>query len=184
MSGNDGIIVQLPFPSHIDVDALFKKIPPHLDTDMINYNGSGEVLPPVIAAVKEIAGRHNVEFAGKQVVVVGQGRLVGKPAAIWAEAQGAFVTVIDKDTENAEEILRTADIIISGAGSPGLITPDKIKEGAIIFDAGTSEEGGMLKGDADPECASKCALFTPVPGGIGPITIAALLRNLVIMSKG
>ena len=183
MTGNDGIIVQLPFPAHVDVDALFKKIPPHLDTDMINYDGSSEVLPPVIAAIKEIADRSNVEFAGKQVVVIGRGRLVGKPAAIWAEAKGAMVTVIDKGTENAEEIIRSADIIISGAGSPGLLTPDKIKEGVIIFDAGTSEEGGMLKGDADPECAAKCALFTPVPGGIGPITIAALLRNLVVMSK-
>lgn len=184
MTGNDGIIVQLPFPNHIDVDTILKKIPLHLDTDAINYDGSGEVLPPVIAAIKEIADRHGVEFAGKQVVVVGQGRLVGKPAAIWANTQGSMVTVIDKGTENTEEILRAADIIISGAGSPGLITPDKIKEGVIIFDAGTSEEGGMLRGDASPECAAKCALFTPVPGGIGPITIAALLRNLVVMSKG
>lgn len=184
MTGNDGIIVQLPFPPHIDVDAILKKIPAHLDTDAINYDGSSAVLPPVIAAIKEIADRHEVSFAGKQVVVIGRGRLVGKPAAIWAGLEGAAVTVIDKDTENAEEILAAADIIISGAGSPGLITPDKIKEGVIIFDAGTSEEGGMLRGDADPECAGKCTLFTPVPGGIGPITIAALLRNLVVMSKG
>lgn len=182
--GNDGIIIQLPFPSHIDVDALFKKIPSHLDTDVINYDGSGVVLPPVVAAIKEIADRHEVSFAGKQVVVVGRGRLVGKPAAIWADGQGAVVTIIDKDTENSDSVLQSADIIISGAGSPGLITPEKIKEGVIIFDAGTSEEGGVLKGDADPACAAKCALFTPVPGGIGPITIAALLRNLVVMSKG
>lgn len=181
--GNDGIIIQLPFPSHIDVDTLFKKIPAHLDTDVINYDGKSEVLPPVVGAIKEIADRHGVEFAGKDVVVVGHGRLVGKPAALWAIAQNAEVTVIDKDTDNAEEILRSADIIISGAGAPGLITPDKIKEGVIIFDAGTTEEGGMLKGDADPLCAGKCALFTPVPGGIGPITIAILLRNLVVMSK-
>jgi methylenetetrahydrofolate dehydrogenase (NADP+)/methenyltetrahydrofolate cyclohydrolase len=181
--GNDGIIIQLPFPPHIDVDVLFKKIPAHLDTDVINYDGKSEVLPPVVGAIKEIADRHGVRFAGQKVVVVGHGRLVGKPAALWATAQRAAVTVIDKDTENAEEILRSADIIISGAGSPGLITPDKIKEGVVIFDAGTTEEGGMLRGDADPSCAGKCSLFTPVPGGIGPITIAILLRNLVAMSK-
>lgn len=183
LSGNDGIIIQLPFPPHIDVDVLFKKLPSHLDTDVINYDGNSEILPPVIGAIKEIADRHGVDFAGKKVVVVGHGRLVGKPAALWAKAQSAEVIVIDKDTENTEDILRRADIIISGAGSPGLITPDKIKEDVIIFDAGTSEDGGMLKGDADPVCASKASLFTPVPGGIGPITIAVLLRNLVGLSK-
>ncbi|MEX2340899.1 MAG: tetrahydrofolate dehydrogenase/cyclohydrolase catalytic domain-containing protein, partial [Candidatus Paceibacterota bacterium] len=79
LSGNNGIIVQLPFPSHIDVDALFKKIPSHLDTDVINYDGGGEVLPAVVGAIKEISDRHGVEFAGKNVVVIGRGRLVGKP---------------------------------------------------------------------------------------------------------
>ncbi|MEX2340898.1 MAG: bifunctional methylenetetrahydrofolate dehydrogenase/methenyltetrahydrofolate cyclohydrolase, partial [Candidatus Paceibacterota bacterium] len=87
---------------------------------------------------------------------------------LWADAQSAAVTIVDKSTPKPDDILRQADIIISGAGSPGLLTPDKIKEGVIIFDAGTSEEGGQLRGDADPACADKAALFTPVPGGIGP----------------
>ena len=183
LAGN-GIIVQLPFPSHIDVDSLLEKIPAQVDVDVMNYQGGdGEVLPPVVGAIKEIAVRHNIDFAGKQVAVVGHGRLVGAPAALWAKGQGAIITVIDKGTENAEAILRESDIIISGAGSPGLITPDKIKEGAVLFDAGTSEEGGVMRGDADPDCATKCSLFTPVPGGIGPITIAVLLRNLLILSR-
>lgn len=180
----DGIVVQLPLPAAIDTDDVLAAIPAALDVDMVNSEDlTTEILPPVVGAVAEIAKRHNVEFTGKQVVVVGEGRLVGKPAALWAAGQGADVKVIDEDTINAEEVLKSADIIISGAGVTGLITPDKVKEEVIIFDAGTSEEGGILKGDADPACADKAALFTPVPGGIGPITIAVLLRNLVKLSS-
>lgn len=181
---HEGLILQLPFPSQIDTDLLLNKVPKAKDVDAINYVGGPEaVLPPVVGAIKEIAERHQVNFAGEKVVVVGQGRLVGKPATLWAEAKNADVTIVDKDTNDADAILRGADIIITGAGSPGLITSDKIREGAIIFDAGTSEEGGVLKGDADPACATKCALFTPVPGGIGPITIAILLKNLVLLTR-
>ncbi len=180
----DGIIIQLPLPAQIHTDDLIKKIPKQVDVDAINYDGSdNDILPPVVGAVEEIAKKYAVDFAGKKVVIVGQGRLVGKPAAFWAEAQSAAVTVIDKTTTEADEILETADIIISGAGAPGLITPDKIKEGVVIFDAGTSEEGGVLRGDADPACAEKCSLFTPVPGGIGPVTIAVLLRNLIRLAE-
>lgn len=181
---HEGVILQLPFPETIDTELLLKRIPSTKDVDAINYTGGNEaVLPPVVGAIKEIAGRHQIDFSGQKVALVGQGRLVGKPASFWALEQNASVTVIDKDTLDADAILRESDIIISGAGVPGLITPDKIKEGAIIFDAGTSEEGGVLKGDADPTCASKCSLFTPVPGGIGPITIAILLKNLVLLTR-
>lgn len=180
----DGVIVQLPFPTQVDADALLAAIPKELDVDNVNYAGEAtEVLSPVVGAIYEIAKRHDVEFSGKNVVVIGRGRLVGKPAALWAKAQSADVTVIDKNTPDADSIMREADIIISGAGSAGLITSNKIKDGVVIFDAGASEEGGELLGDADPACASKCSLFTPVPGGIGPVTIAILLRNLVDLSK-
>jgi len=180
----DGVIIQLPLPAHIDVAALLSLLPSHLDIDVNRYAGEGTlVLPPVIGAIKEIADRHQINFAGKNVAVIGRGRLVGRPAALWAEAQSAAVTVVDKDTPDAVSFIKTADILISGAGVPGLITPDMIKDGVVIFDAGTSEEGGVLKGDADPACADKSALFTPVPGGIGPVTIAILLRNLVQLSK-
>ncbi len=179
----DGVIVQLPFPPYFDTDRLVAAIPPELDVDALGYHGGVDgVLPPVVGAIAEISKRHGIDWTGKQVVVVGRGRLVGAPAALWAEAQSAAVTVLDKGTPNADESLRAADIIISGAGVPGLITPDKIKDGVMLFDAGTSEAGGELRGDADPAVASKCALFTPVPGGIGPITIAVLLRNLALLS--
>lgn len=181
---HEGLILQLPFPPAIDTDFLLKKVPITKDVDAIHYEGGNEaVLPPVVGAIKEIAEYYHVNFAEEKVVVVGQGRLVGKPASIWAVAEKASVTVIDKNTPDADQMLQDADIIISGAGVPGLITPDKIKEGVVIFDAGTSEEGGVLKGDADPACAPKCLLFTPVPGGIGPITIAILLKNLVLLTR-
>jgi len=179
----DGIIIQLPFPPHIDIEAVLNCIPASLDVDAVHFDGTNEeILPPVIGAIKEISRRHDVLWAASNVVVIGEGKLVGKPAAIWASKKGAQVYVITKETENPEAYLKKAHIIISGAGVPGLITPDKICEQVIIFDAGTSEAGGVLKGDADPECAQKASLFTPVPRGIGPITIAVLLKNLVYLS--
>lgn len=175
----DGVVVQLPFPKHIDREKIITAIPKEKDVDVMMYDGKGNVLPPVTGAIAEIAKRHQVDFAGKNVVVLGEGLLVGRPAALWAVGQGANVTIINHLTENPDDILHTADIIISGAGVPNLITLDKIKDDVIIFDAGTSEDGGELCGDADPECAMKASLFTPVPGGIGPVTVAVLLRNLV-----
>ncbi len=180
----DGIVIQLPLPKHIDTKAVLAAVPENLDVDAVHYIGEeAVVLPPVVGAINAIAEHHEVSFTNKNVVIVGKGRLVGAPSSLWAKKMGADVTVIDKDTTNTDEILTSADIIISGAGVPGLITPEKIKDGVIIFDAGTSEEGGMLRGDFASDCANKAALFTPVPGGIGPVTIAILLRNLVKLSS-
>jgi methylenetetrahydrofolate dehydrogenase (NADP+) / methenyltetrahydrofolate cyclohydrolase len=180
----DGIIVQLPFPAHINVEEVLNCIPAKLDVDVIHYDGSNqEVLPPVVGAIKEIGQRHDVLWATRNTIVIGEGKLVGQPAAIFAKKMGAQVSVINRTTENSDELIKQAHIIISGAGVPGLITPDKISEQVIIFDAGTSEEGGVLKGDALPSCAEKSSIFTPVPGGIGPITIAVLLKNLVILAS-
>ncbi len=180
----DGVIVQLPFPEQVNIDKVLEAVPMPKDVDVVHYNGEyTEVLPPVVGAVAEIAKRHAVDFQNKKVVVIGEGRLVGRPAVLWLTNQGAKVDVINKSTINPEQFLQEADVIISGAGVSGLIIPDKIKEGVILFDAGTSEESGMLRGDADPACAPKCSIFTPVPGGIGPVTVAILLRNLVLLLK-
>lgn len=176
----DGVIIQLPFPAHIDTQAVLNCVPTSLDVDAIHYDGTSlDILPPVVGAINEISNRNDVLWAAAKVVIIGEGRLVGKPAAIWAAKKGAQVEVITKDSSNSDTSLKSAHIIISGAGSPGLITPEKISDQVIIFDAGTSEEGGVLRGDVDQSCAKKAALFTPVPGGIGPITIAVLLKNLV-----
>ncbi len=179
---SDGIIIQFPFP-HLTTKDLIDLIPSELDVDVTHYEGQVDgLLPPVVGAIAEISRAHQVEWVGKSVVVVGNGRLVGAPAALYAAAQGAVVTVVTKDSNNISAT-KDADIIILGAGSPGLLTPEMVKEGAIVFDAGTSEEGGMLVGDAHPEVATKASLFTPVPGGIGPLTIAILLKNVLYLAK-
>ena len=142
-------------------------------------DGKFDIMPPVVGAIAEILKRESVSVKDKNVVVIGKGALVGEPAAVWFKQQGARVVVLDRKTKNISMVTKDADIIVSGAGVPSLITADMLSDGVIFFDAGTSESGGVLKGDASPECALKCSIFTPVPGGIGPITIAVLLRNVV-----
>ncbi len=179
---SDGIIIQFPFP-HLTTKDLIDLLPTELDVDVTNYDGQAEgLLPPVVGAIAEISQAHTIDWAGKSVVVVGNGRLVGAPAAAYAATRGATVTVVTKDSNNLS-VTHDADIIILGAGSPGLLTPEMVKDGAVVFDAGTSEEGGMLVGDAHPLVATKAGLFTPVPGGIGPLTIAILLKNVLYLAK-
>lgn len=183
VSNTDGIIVQLPFPAHISVEKILAAIPINRDVDVLRYEGEvTDILPPVVGAIDAIALHSDINFGGTSVVIIGQGRLVGKPALLYAEAHGGIVTVVQKNTPDAETIIKNADILILGAGVPGLVTPSMVKPGVVIFDAGTTEESGVLSGDADPAVADVASLFTPVPGGIGPITIAILLRNLVCLT--
>ncbi len=181
----DGIVVQLPVPEQIDTNRVLQAIPTRLDVDGMQYLGGDTLLPPVVAAIAHIAMVYGVSFADKQLTVVGEGRLVGRPAAAWARTMGAAVTVVTKATPVLETTaaLQRADIIITGAGQAGFITPDLVKEHAVIFDAGTSEDSGILKGDVNLACAEKATLFTPVPGGIGPLTIACLLQNVVEVAE-
>ncbi|MDC1205570.1 bifunctional 5,10-methylenetetrahydrofolate dehydrogenase/5,10-methenyltetrahydrofolate cyclohydrolase [Candidatus Pacebacteria bacterium] len=180
----DGVIVQLPFPKHIDIDSILTSIPASYDVDVMQYDGTEDgVLPPVVGAIAEIVKRQDILLASQKVVVVGNGRLVGAPSALWAQKQGAQVSIITKKSKDTKEKIASADVLILGAGQPHFVTPDMIKEGVIIFDAGTSEESGILKGDAHPDCSKKASLFTPVPRGIGPITVAILLKNLVTLAS-
>ncbi len=179
----DGIVVQLPFPAHIVTADILAAVPTSHDVDALSYHGGEtEVLPPVVGAIAAIAQAQAIGWVGKHVVVVGNGRLVGAPAAAYAETQGAKVTVVVKDTVGAADTITSADILILGAGVPGLVTADQVTPGVVVFDAGTSEEGGMLVGDATPDVAAVAAVFTPVPGGIGPITIAILLKNVLYLA--
>lgn len=178
----DGIIVQLPLPAHIDTPRVLTAIPPTHDVDALNSQ-TADVLSPVVGAIHEILLTHGVTTTGKHVTIIGNGKLVGLPAHAWFSAHGAQVSVVTKDTEDIGYYTRPADIIVCGAGVPDLLTPDMVKEGVVILDAGTTEDSGVLKGDADPACALKASLFTPVPGGIGPITIAILLRNVLDCAK-
>jgi len=181
-SKTNGIILQLPLPEHIDVEMLIENIPLPLDVDAL-HKSTVKVLPPVAEACREILARHDVSVLDKKVVVVGAGRLVGRPVAKMLTEMGAHVTVLTHESNENEAPLRDADIIVSGAGDPGFIKPEMIKDGVVILDAGTSEDGGMLRGDVDPSCVEKAALLTPVPGGVGPVTVAVLLRNLIILAK-
>jgi len=178
----DGVVVQLPFPAHVDREALLTAVPTEKDPDGFSYgNDDAACLPPVAGAVKAIAEKYSVDFSDKNVVVLGAGRLVGAPVAYYLRAEGAQVTTLTEIDKDPFELIKAADIIVTGIGKPHFIKPEHVKEGVIIFDAGTSEDGGLMVGDVRPDVASRAALLTPVPGGIGPITVALLLRNLVTL---
>ncbi len=177
---SDGIIVQLPFPSRIPIDDIITAIAPSHDIDCMTYDGTLKgCLPPVVGAIDEISKRHKVKWRGANVVIIGRGRLVGLPSAIFAQAKGANVTIVDKGTLDIASLTKKADILITGAGAPHIITPEMVSKGVVVFDAGTSEDGGELVGDVHPDVAELASIFTPVPGGIGPITVAVLLRNII-----
>jgi len=192
-SDADAVIVQLPLPLEMNTEEVLNAIPVEKDADVLSsvaraaFESGGlrnpHLLPPVVAAVKHILEFAQMSVALKNAVVIGEGFLVGKPVATWLKNQGAEVIVATKDSGDLSSILATADIIVSGAGSPHFITPDMIKEGVVIIDAGTSESNGTLKGDADPACAAKCSMFTPVPGGVGPIAVACLFENAVTLAE-
>jgi len=184
LSQSDGVVLQLPYPRHINTEALLALLPREKDPDAIGAaavralrEGDCTLVPPVVAAILHIAEIHNITFTGKNVVIIGKGRLVGSPMEAYLRALGVTPTVLTKSDGALDTPVRAADILILGAGVPGLITPSMIQEGVVIFDAGTSEEGGKLVGDADPLCAEKASLFTPVPRGIGPLAVVKLLEN-------
>lgn len=182
----DGVVMQLPFPEDIAIDRVLTHIPQDLDPDCMGSEAGALlrshehiVLPPVVSAIRAIAQEHTIAFSGKRVVVIGQGRLVGAPAASWLEEEGAQVVRLTRSETDIAQHTKNADVIVLGAGAPGLLVPEMIQDGAVIFDAGTSEEGGRVVGDADPLCATRAALITPVPGGIGPLAVAELFGNLL-----
>jgi len=187
---HDGIILQLPLPHQFSLEMVLNLFPLSHDVDVIGNTaykqfeeGMLPFFPPVVGAFAEILHHYGIGLAGRKVLVVGEGRLVGGPAAIWARRLGAHVTVANKETENLAELTKEAEVLILGAGVPGLITPEMVQDNVIVFDAGTSEVGGVVKGDADPAVAEKAAFFTPTPRGIGPITVAKVFENLITLSE-
>jgi methylenetetrahydrofolate dehydrogenase (NADP+)/methenyltetrahydrofolate cyclohydrolase len=184
-SGADAIIVQLPLPELMNTELIVDEIPIEKDADVLSrfayeqfvYRKEDALLPPVVGAIKEVLERSKVEIAGKKAVTIGSGKLVGLPASVWLEEMGADISVLTRATFT-REALANADIIICGAGSPHLIQPDMLKKGVVLIDAGTSESNGALVGDADPACADIASVFTPVPGGMGPIAVACLFKNV------
>ena len=202
----DGFIVQLPLPEHINESAILSAINYRKDVDGLTPENVGRTvqgLPSLVSAtprgIRELLARYDIQTEGKHVVVIGRSNIVGKPIAMLlmqrpylslpgmsASSLGdATVTICHSKTRNLADICRTADIIIVAAGSPKLLTADMVKDGVVVIDVGinrvddiTSSRGYRLVGDVDFESvAPKAAFITPVPGGVGPMTIASLLQN-------
>lgn len=182
-----GIIVQLPLPAHLDKAAILNAIDPVLDIDCIGaynsdrfYNSVPGMSFPTALAVVEILDSLPVDLYKKNIVMMGNGELVGKPVVQLLTRRNIPVTVIDSKTRNPNDILQSADIIISAIGKENSITGDMIQEGAIVIDAGTSESNGGVVGDVDQSTViGKASMLAPVPGGVGPVTVAMLFRNLL-----
>ena len=181
----DGILVQLPVPKHIDKDAVIAAVSPEKDVDGFFGMKSGFTLkqgyvaPCTPRACIQLIKEIGETIEGKHALVVGRGELVGKPVATLLLNENATVTIAHSRTRNLGEIARTADIIIAAVGRPHIITGEMVKPGAILLDVGISrDENGKLCGDIDFDAAKPVAgWITPVPGGVGPMTIAMLIRN-------
>lgn len=188
---NTGVIVQLPLPEQINTQYILNSVTPKKDVDMLSARSIGNfavgkslILPPVAGAIKAFLEEYGIDYKDKYFVVVGAGNLVGRPAALWLLQEKVTFSVMRSSTENPADFLEKADVIISGAGKPKFITSDMVKKGVVVIDAGTSESEGKLVGDADFDSVSKKAGYlTPVPGGVGPLTVAVLLKNLAAVSK-
>lgn len=177
----DGVIMQLPLPKHVDINTALAAVPNEKDVDALNPTIPEEkrlVHAPVALAAVEILKRNDVTIKGTRAVVVGAGRLVGAPSAWLLKSLGAHVSVFSLN-EGSINDLKEADIVVLGAGQPGFIKPEHLKQGVALIDAGTSELKKKISGDADPACADKAAVFTPVPGGVGPVAVAMIFRNLL-----
>ena len=186
----DGIIIQLPLPPRINTQYILNSVPPEKDVDVLSASAVGDfavgkarVLPPVVGAMEALFEEYGIDYRTKHVVVVGAGRLVGKPVALWLANQKVSFTVVDENTTDIAMFTKQADMIISGVGKPGLITGDMVQAGAVVIDAGTSESAGKIVGDVDFGSACKRAAYlTPVPGGLGPLTVAMIFRNLTALA--
>jgi methylenetetrahydrofolate dehydrogenase (NADP+)/methenyltetrahydrofolate cyclohydrolase len=186
-----GIIIQLPLPAHIDRQKVLDAILPELDVDCLGtvasqkfYGGDIALGYPTALASMALLDSTGINLQDKNVVVLGQGPLVGKPVTALLKFRGLDPKIITRQTENKEELIKNADVIISGMGQGKYVKGDMIKEGAVVIDAGTSELDGGIVGDVDLDSVLGMASFvSPVPGGVGPVTVAMLLQNVLTVAK-
>ena len=177
-----GVVVQLPLPADINSQEIVDIIPLEKDIDVLSQKafekfktGNSLVIPPVVAAIKRLFEDYKINLSGKKIVLVGAGKLVGFPISVWLVQKRINFSIIEKSTLNPEVILKQADIVISGVGKAGLIKGEMIKEGAVVVDAGS---------DVDFKSVSeKASYITPIRGGIGPLTVACLLENLLKLNS-
>ena len=188
----DGILCQLPLPKHIDEKVVINNISPDKDVDAFHPVNVGQImigdykfLPCTPAGVMELIASTGVEIAGKECVVVGRSNIVGKPMAMLLLHKSGTVTICHSKTKDLAEACRRADILVAAVGVPNLIKGDMIKEGAVVIDVGMNRlENGKLCGDVEFETAKERAGYiTPVPGGVGPMTIAMLMKNTLTSAK-
>ncbi len=188
-----GILVQLPLPRHLDAEAVTLRIDPRKDVDAFHPYNAGKILlgdpvflPCTPAGIMELLRRSGIDPAGKRCVVVGRSNIVGKPMALLLLAANGTVTVCHSRTVGLADLTREADILVSAVGRPNFITADMVRPGAVVIDVGMNRDAsGKLVGDVDfPSVAPLCSFITPVPGGVGPMTITMLLRNTLVAAKG
>ncbi len=188
----NGILVQLPLPKHIDETAVINAISPDKDVDAFHPVNVGKImigdysfLPCTPAGVMELIASTGVEIAGKSCVVIGRSNIVGKPMSMLLLHKSGTVTICHSKTQNLKEICAGADILVAAVGRPNFVTGDMVKEGAVVIDVGINRlENGKLCGDVEFESAEKKAAYiTPVPGGVGPMTISMLMRNTLTAAK-
>ena len=188
----DGILVQLPLPKHLDDKLIINNIRPDKDVDAFHPVNVGKImigdysfLPCTPAGVMELIHSTGVEVSGKKCVVVGRSNIVGKPMAMLLLHESGTVTICHSKTQDLKEVCSQADILVAAVGRPKMITADYVKEGAVVIDVGMDrDENGKLCGDVDFEdCKEKAGYITPVPGGVGPMTIAMLMKNTLTAGK-
>ena len=184
----NGILVQLPLPKHIDEEAVIKAIAPEKDVDGFHPEtvgnmciGSKGFLPCTPAGVIQLLKRSNIEIEGKECVVIGRSNIVGKPMALLLLRENGTVTITHSRTKDLKEITKRADILIAAIGKPKFVTAEYVKEGAVVIDVGIHRNAdNKLCGDVDfDDVVEKVSAITPVPGGVGPMTIAMLMNNCV-----
>lgn len=188
----NGILVQLPLPKQIDEKAVINAILPEKDVDAFHPVNVGNImigdfafLPCTPAGVMELIASTGVEISGKECVVIGRSNIVGKPMAMLLLHKNGTVTICHSKTKNLAEVCSRADILVAAVGRANFVTPDMVKEGAVVIDVGMNRlENGKLCGDVDyAACFEKAGYITPVPGGVGPMTIAMLMKNTLTSAK-
>lgn len=188
----DGILVQLPLPAGLDEHEVIRTIHPEKDVDAFHAENVGKImigefqfLPCTPAGVMELLHHENIPVSGKHCVVIGRSNIVGKPMAMLLLHEHATVTICHSRTQNLKEICRQADILVAAVGKAKFVTADMVKENAVVIDVGMNrDESGKLCGDVDFEQVEpKVSYLTPVPGGVGPMTIAMLLKNTITAAK-
>ncbi|MDO4742998.1 MAG: bifunctional methylenetetrahydrofolate dehydrogenase/methenyltetrahydrofolate cyclohydrolase FolD [bacterium] len=187
----NGILCQLPLPKHIDEKTVIDAILPSKDVDAFHPVNVGRImigdfdfLPCTPAGIMEMLKYSQIDVEGKHCVVIGRSNIVGKPMAMLMLHKNATVTICHSKTQNLAEICRQADILVAAVGRAKFVTADMVKDGAVVIDVGMNRPDGKLCGDVDfDSVAEKCSAITPVPGGVGPMTIAMLMQNTLTAAK-